>query len=241
MNVLIVEDEIIIAAELSQILQEMGYTISGMAVNYSNAISLLSHEMPDIAIIDINLGGSKTGVDLGDFINEHNKIPFIFLTSNSDKETIDAALKTKPNAYLLKPFDKTAIYTAISLALQNNKNNLSINQKEQFDELFISDALFVKEKDMYVKVMFDDILYFKSDKNYIEVITNTKSYIIRSTMQNLINQLPASLFIKIHKSYSVNLRKITAINHEELLVGTVSIPISLPFRENLLNNVKIFT
>jgi two-component system, LytTR family, response regulator LytT len=240
MDVLIIEDEIIIAAELSQILESIGYNVVGMAVNYSSAIAILNSEKPDIAIIDIHLNGSKTGVDVGKYINENNKIPFIFLTSNTDKNTIDLALETKPNAYLVKPFDKTAIYSAIALALQS-KLTENLKQKNNSTELIINNALFVKVKDLYEKVPFENILYFKSDKNYIDVFTTTKNYIIRSTMASLLKQLPTTDFIKIHKSYAVNTNKINAINHEFLHVENAIIPISAGYRDNLLNNLKTFS
>ncbi len=236
MNVLIVEDEIIIAAELSQILLEMGYGIAGMAVNYSNAISILANEKPDIAIIDINLGGSKTGVDVGNYINENNKIPFVYLTSNIDAETIENALQTKPNAYLPKPFDRTAIFTSIALALQDK----NAGSETENSDLIVNNAIFIKEKELYVKVNYDDILYFKSDNNYIDVVTENKNHIIRSTQQGLIQQLPENEFLKVHKSFIVNVKRVTAINHEMLYIGVHIIPISASFRKNLLKQLKTF-
>ncbi|MCD6065353.1 MAG: two component transcriptional regulator, LytTR family [Bacteroidetes bacterium] len=240
MKVLIVEDEIIIAAELSQLLQKMGYTVSGMAVNYSAAVAFLTNEMPDIVMIDINLGGSKTGIDLGKYINETYKIPFIYLTSAIDKSTVDEALKTKPGSYLLKPFDKIAIYSSIEIALQSKSLQPNKTAGEEQD-LVIDNALFIKQKELFVKVMLDDILYFKSDKNYIEVVTADKMYLIRSTMVNLLAAVPEGIFVQSHKSYSVNIKKISAINQTMLLIGPAKIPISDSFREKLTNRLKTFT
>lgn len=239
-NILIIEDEIIIAAELAQILGSMGYTISGMAVNYSNAVSLLESEKPDMAIVDINLGGSKTGVDVGSYINDHNKIPFIYLTSNSDKQTVDSAILTKPAAYLLKPFDKTAIYTSISLAIRDGISNEKLISLDNNEDLIIRDALFVKEKDLYHKVPFSIILYFKSDKNYIEIFTTGKTYLIRSTIGNLLQELPGNQFVKVHRSYVVNVSKITAINSEVLYIENVNVPLSYSYRDKLISQVKTF-
>ncbi|HEY1039887.1 MAG TPA: response regulator [Bacteroidia bacterium] len=242
MKILIVEDEMIIAAELSQLLQKMGYTICGTAVNYSGGISVLTNENPDIAVIDINLGGKKTGIDLGNYINEHHKIPFIYLTSSVDKPTVDEALKTKPGSYLLKPFDKTAIYSAIEIALQNGNNVNSVKQTgNTTQDLIINNALFIKQKELFVKVLLEDILYFKSDKNYIEVITTQKTYVIRSTMSNLLNDLPADIFVQSHKSFSVNIKAVSAISPNTLFIGQAKIPVSDSFREKLMVRLKTFT
>ena len=173
MKILIVEDEIIIAAELADLLSEIGYSVCGMAVNYSNAITLLESEQPDIALVDINIGGSNTGIDLGNYINQNKKIPFIYLTSFTDKATIDSALITKPSAYLTKPFSKSLIYSALELALNAYTVDDLVTKKS--DEIIVNNALFIKEKDIFVKVALDDIFYFKSDKNYIEAFTSKKT------------------------------------------------------------------
>lgn len=241
MNVLIVEDEIIIAAELSLLLQDMGYNVCGMAINYTSGVKLLQEKTPDLAIIDINLGGSKTGIDLGHFINENNNIPFIYLTSNIDKETVDTALESKPHSYLLKPFNKIEIYTSISLALQYKSTGKKLEENSAEHNLIINDAIFVKQKELFVKVELKDIICFKSDKNYIEVITTQKMYIIRSTLANLLGELPNNMFVKVHKSYIVNLKKIGAINHEFVMVDALSIPLSDTYRKDLLHSLKTYS
>lgn len=241
MNVLIVEDEIIIAAELSLLLQDMGYNVSGMAINYTSGIKLLQEKMPDLAIIDINLGGSKTGIDLGHFINENNNIPFIYLTSNSDKETVDTALESKPHSYLLKPFNKIEIYTSISLALQYKSTGKKLGENTNEQNLVINEAIFIKQKELFVKVELKEIICFKSDKNYIEVITKDKQYIIRSTLANLLSELPNNMFVKVHKSYIVNLKKMVAINHEIVIIDELEIPLTETYRKGLLQGLKTYS
>jgi len=241
MNVLIIEDEIIIAAELSLLLQDMGYNVCGMAINYTSGVKILQEKMPDLAIIDINLGGSKSGIDLGHFINENNNIPFIYLTSNIDKETVDTALETKPHSYLLKPFNKIEIYTSISLALQYKSTGKKLEEDTNEQNLIINDAIFVKQKELFIKVELKDIIYFKSDKNYIEVITSNKTHIIRSTITNLLSELPKNMFIKVHKSFAINMKKIEAINHEMVIVEKKEIPISESYRKDLLLTLKTYS
>lgn len=241
MNILIIEDETIIAAELSLLLQNMGYNVCGIATNYSNGIKLLQEKSPDLAIIDINLGGSKTGVDVGQYINDNNNIPFIFLTSNIDKETINNALKTNPHAYLLKPFNETEIYSSIFLSLQNKSTNKKLSVSEENSNLIINNAVFIKDKGFFIKVELSDIIYFKSDKNYIEVITDNKVYIIRSTLTNLLSELPDNMFFKVHKSYAINIKKVSAINHEIIIVSGKEVPLSEGFRKEIINSIKTFS
>ncbi len=241
MNVLVVEDEIIIAAELSLLLNEMGYFVCGMAINYTSGVKLLEEKKPDLAIIDINLGGSKTGIDLGHFINENYNIPFIFLTSNVDQSTIESALECRPHSYLLKPFNKIEIFTSISLALQHKSSGKKLETSSNEENLIINNAIFIKNKELFVKVNLNEIIYFKSDKNYVEVTTASKTFLIRSTLANLLNELPTNTFVKVHKSYLVNLSKISAINHELVFADGKEIPMHENYRKELIQNLKTFS
>ncbi len=114
---LIVEDEVIIAEDIRQILISIGYEVVGIATKYSRAIEMLRTMEVDFVLIDIILGGAKSGIDLAADINEHHKIPFIFLTSHADAATVKRAKEVKPNAYLLKPFTRDDIFATLEIAL----------------------------------------------------------------------------------------------------------------------------
>ncbi|MEM7040268.1 MAG: response regulator, partial [Bacteroidota bacterium] len=105
-KILVVEDEIIIADDIADTLEDLGYEVLGPVISYSAAIPLIEEEMPDLALLDLQLSGRKSGIDLGLKINETYQFPFIFLTSNSDKATLEEAKKVEPSAYLLKPYSK---------------------------------------------------------------------------------------------------------------------------------------
>ena len=92
-KILVVEDEIIIADNLCDTLEELGYETIEPALNYTEALIQIKNEQPDIAILDIELGGSKTGIDLAQKIKDEYDFPFIFLTSNSDPLTLNKAKK----------------------------------------------------------------------------------------------------------------------------------------------------
>jgi DNA-binding response OmpR family regulator len=77
-------------------------------------------------LLDINLNDTKDGIDLAEKINELFQLPFIFLTANSDSATIERAKKVKPNAYLVKPFNKDELYAAIEIVFNNHKSNVAV-------------------------------------------------------------------------------------------------------------------
>jgi len=118
-RVLIVEDDPLIAEDISESLKEIGYIIAGMAYDSDEAFTMLRTCNPDIVILDINLESQKDGIEIGEYIQTNMQIPFIYLTSYSDKSTLERAKKTRPMAYIVKPFDERDLYTALEIALFN--------------------------------------------------------------------------------------------------------------------------
>ncbi|MGB0391187.1 MAG: response regulator, partial [Salibacteraceae bacterium] len=132
-KIYIVEDEYITQAVLKNNVEEIGYTVVGMADNAEDAWEDLQNLDVDLALLDINLAGEKDGIWLAKQIRESIGIPFIFLTAYGDKATINTAVKTQPNGYLLKPFNEVDIYTAIEVAL-NNFNHAQANKEKSSEE-----------------------------------------------------------------------------------------------------------
>ena len=138
-RILIVEDDPIIAHDLSLLLQKKGFQIVAVAHRADKAIDLLSKQNVDLAILDIHLGSGETGIDVARFIKTKFKIPYIFLTSFSDAETLQAAQEQGPYGYLVKPFQEQTLYTTIAIALsnferQNEKLNLEKLEKSLTDQ-----------------------------------------------------------------------------------------------------------
>lgn len=118
-KILIVEDELIIAEDLREILLELGYKVTGIAKDIKEAKEILIREVPDIALLDIRLRAGDNGVDLARFIRNNYILPIIFITSYSDKDTLDQAKEVKPDGYLVKPFEKGDLFSSIEIALSN--------------------------------------------------------------------------------------------------------------------------
>lgn len=238
MNILIVEDEMVVAADLESMLAAYGFTESTIATNYTEAVAALESMPVYIALLDINLGGYKTGIDVAKYINSKMSMPIIFLTAYEDIATVNAALATSPHAYLQKPFGSASLYAALQLALSNFKKAQN-NQSDQEDDLIIRDAFFVKEKNGYTRVALQDIRYIRSDGNYMELHTDKRKHLIRIPQKVLLEQLPPG-FIKTHKSYIVNSAIITAVGDADVSLGDLSIPLSPAYKNELLDKLKAF-
>jgi DNA-binding NarL/FixJ family response regulator len=121
-RVLIVEDEPLIAENLSMYLNNHDFEVTAIAYDFEEAIQQLKLTKPDIALLDINLEGEKDGIDLGTYIHEFIRIPFVFLTSYSDKNTLDRAKKIKPSGYLVKPFNERSLLTTLEISIASFVN-----------------------------------------------------------------------------------------------------------------------
>jgi DNA-binding NarL/FixJ family response regulator len=127
-KVLIVEDEPVIAKNISMYLNNNDFSVSGIAYDYEEAMSQLQHNTPDAVILDINLENSMDGIDIAESINTNNKIPFVFLTSYADRETLDKAKRVEPSGYIVKPFNEKTLLATLEIAISNyaNKANYQV-------------------------------------------------------------------------------------------------------------------
>ncbi len=232
---MVVEDELIIADNICNTLQELGYEVTEPAISYTEALETIENFNPDLAMLDIQLSGSKDGIDLAWKIKEDYDIPFIFLTSNADKLTIDRVKKLAPPAYLVKPFNKDELYTSIEIALYNYTKKEKISESN----FAIKDALFIKQKNLFVKVKLDDILFIQSEHVYIEIITvDKKKYLIRGSLNDFMNNLTNN-FIRVHRGYIVNLIHLQAITSSYIKINEHEIPIGKNYRDELLSKINI--
>jgi DNA-binding NarL/FixJ family response regulator len=118
-RILIVEDEPLIAENIAMYLNNNDFTVSGIAYDDDEAYLELKNNPPDAALLDVNLESKQDGIDIARYINEHNRIPFIYLTSYSDKKIVERAKETNPAGYIVKPFNEQTLYTTLEIALAN--------------------------------------------------------------------------------------------------------------------------
>jgi len=230
---------------MQSMLEEIGYEIVDNVIVYEQAVEVLKNNHVDLVLIDIILASDKTGIDLGKHIREHYNIPFIFVTSNSDRATVENAKTVKPDGYLVKPFEQQDLYTSIEIALSNFSYARKENSKdfEEAGESFTSnsvlkDSIFVKKQHLYYRIQFKDIQFIKADNVYLEVNTADKKFLVRSPLKDYLEKLPQNKFYRAHKSYIVNVDHIDAINSKDIVINNNLIPISKDFKEFILSSMN---
>lgn len=229
-NILIVEDELLIAEMLSEHLSDLNYTVVGIAGDFDTAVEMLETlPKPDLCMLDINLESNKNGFDLATELQQKYKIPFVFLTSYADTNTITEAISYSPEAYLLKPFKPTDLFTTIEII--RNRGKMQGAEGHQ---------VIVKDGTAEIKLNTRDIVWIKSDNIYVEVKLPEKRMLLRKSLDGILQELKADYIVRVHRSFAVNLFHLKAVTGSNLQLGSDVIPLSRMHRDELMEKFRNF-
>ncbi len=227
LRIVIVEDEMIIAMDMQEMLQDVGYTVCGIASTYEEALSMTKTAQPDLFLLDIGIRGTKNGIGLAHTLHQLG-LPFIFTTSRTESSYIESAKSTKPYGYLLKPFSKLDLYANIEMALGHVQNT-----KVQ--------SLYLPMGRNKHHVSLNDLLFIKANGNYVELQIGERRVALRKNLKEFEAKLPIGHpFIRVHKSYLVNRNHISSFNQLELsLLGGTKVPIGRTYFTEIKSNMMI--
>ena len=178
-NILIVEDEIVLAMALEVSLNKMGFNVSGIETIPSKAILHAQNKFPDIVLMDINLNNTQSGIDVANIIWNRFKIPIIFLTSYTNDKTINKALECEPYGYLIKPCRDEELKATINTALHKHRyffkrKNELVKNDSSF--LYLEDNLKFDKTNCTLYKNSELIKLTKNEKKLFNLIANTTNY-----------------------------------------------------------------
>jgi DNA-binding LytR/AlgR family response regulator len=243
-RILIVEDDPEQAEELTKFLDKAGYELTAIADNLKDALGYFYSQQPDIVIVDIYLHGQPEGITFAQRLNENEatKRPFIFLTQNADLNTFHEARLTSPYSYLLKPFNHLELQYAIELAIEKFAQETGAFTLNKRNAVVLEKDLFVKRGDSLIKVPFQDINYVEVEGKYSNVVSKQGIFLVQLPLKKLEERLRHHQFIRIHRNYVVNINAIQKVHLGDQLVileNQTTIPISVGFKQNLVNHLDI--
>ena len=243
-QVLVVEDEILLAKDIVMRLEDLNYKVVGVASNAEDALVFLRKKIRvDIALLDIMIQGSKDGIELAKIIKNEFRIPFIFLSSHSDATVIERVKHAGAHAYILKPFNDRQVSIAIELALVNfSKNMTEVNllEKKEFAReenqfLKINNSLFLKKGNYFENVPINEVLYLKAEGNYSTIYTKKGKFVYSVLLKAIAEKFPVDSFIRVHRSYVVNINAIEGFEGNCLSISKNKIPVSKSYRDIVFN------
>ena len=243
-KILVVEDEMLIGAKIALFLSELGYEVTALLPRAEEALLHVQEDLPDLALLDIQLRGDMDGITLAELLYTQHKIPIIFLTSNTDDATFQRAKGAKPFAFLAKPFRKIELQRALELAItrmesEANPDDAIAPKTDEDNSFLLDDRIFVRVKDRMVKILFDTIRYVEADRSYCRVFTHDKEYLLTMPMKSIEDKLPSAKFQRIHRSHIVNLAHVDEVSEGHVHIGDKHLPLSQSLREEFLKRLKL--
>lgn len=177
--ILVIEDEMLIAYDIKQILEKEGYEVIIGITSVDKAIRLIDEVSPILVLIDINLNHGNEGINLGRYLLALDRLPYIYVTSYTDKITIDEVKDTRPHGFIAKPFKPVDIKTCVSIVL-NNYAHRKVEPK-RIEGLIEDDTPFIiKETINYInekineKILLEDVVGLTRWKTTHYIRTFTK-------------------------------------------------------------------
>ena len=204
-RILIVEDELLIAGNLERILVKHGYEVSEVAMDYQQAESFLKTNTCDLVLLDVNLSGKNSGVDLAHLINKSYQIPFMYITSYTDDKTIAALSATHPQGYLSKPIHPATFTTNVDLLFDR------LDQPAGTVNIQVGATVY--------KYDLDEVLYAQADHVYTRLFHKSGSELLRISLNKLQEQFPGDELVRVNRSVAVNVRAVTRFDKTMVCVN----------------------
>lgn len=244
-NILIVEDESIVAKDIQHSLKKLGYTVVEICSNGEDAIRIAEELKPNLVLMDIMLKGDMSGIEAASQIRDKYNIPVIYLTAYADESTLSKAKVSEPYGYIIKPFKEIDLHTSIEMAIYKHEKETDLKKERDFLYSIVEnkeskDMIFVKSNSRLVKVNTSDIYFVEALKDYVVINTMTARYTIHSTMKEIEKKLSSTDFIRVHRSFIVRIDKIVAIEQPNLIMENdiKLIPIGGSYKDELSNRLN---
>ena len=230
-KILIVEDEIIIADDLKFMLRNDGYEVLEPCDNAADALRIIASVDLDLLLLDINIKGSTNGIELAAKVESDSSLPFIFITSYYDDDTLKKVEQVSPMAYIIKPFKQEEVLMNVRLAMKKSRGQALRSKKTK---------IFVRESGILKPVKGESILIAEAESNYTRLrMLDGREYLISHTLKSIEEKLPADIFCRVHKSYIINFDFIELIERNSVQIAKMSIPIGKSYREGFFKYLEV--
>jgi DNA-binding LytR/AlgR family response regulator len=231
-KIIVIEDEFVIAEDIRTLLQDNDYTVLHVFDKAEKAYPVIIKEYPDIILVDINLGGKMDGVELVTKVKATRQLPVVYITANSDIGTYERAKATHPNAFLIKPFTPPNLLATVDLAIANFADDIMpsrierVHLVEPSPEVLLNQNLFLKANGRYKKIHVDEILFAEASGSYVHIQTTDQRYTLSQNLANFLRKTPLPNFVKIHRSFIVNVNKVESFDESSVFVARHQLPLS---------------
>jgi len=235
LKILIVEDDVSLGIDLELMLKELGYTVIGVADSSSKATRMIELKNPDLILMDINLKGNLSGIELAENLCDL-KIPILFITGYNLEKNFKLASKVNHIGFMVKPIHKYSLQSTIEQAFKNisavaNDGNSPLKK----------DTILFNKKGVLFRIAIHDINYVKANDDYTITITTQGEFVNAVRLFKMEKDLKPFGFVKCHRSYLINPSKVVSFdtNRNEIHIDDTVIPVSRNNKAEVIESLDI--
>ena len=227
-NCLVIDDEPIARKGLMEHIRQIDFLVAaGECKNPVEAASLVKKNKIDLLYLDIQMP-KMTGID---FLKNNPGLPPVIFTTAYSEYAIEG-YELDILDYLLKPISFNRFYKSAIKA----KEFIDLKSSDRFVEK--DNYFFIKCNQKIEKIVIGDVIYVEGMANYVAIHTAQKKYIAYLTFKGIEEQLPAHLFIRIHRSYLIATHAIKSVNPDEVVLPNITLPISKNYKDHVMKLVE---
>jgi len=232
LNCIIVDDDKLSREVIKTLVEKTEMlTLVGIAQDGMEASNLLNKYKAHIIFLDIEMP-VMSGLELVKSLKEPPQIILI----TSQQEYAVEAFEYDVTDYLLKPVNSQRFLKSINRA----KESIEAAQKANSTSPLEDQTIFIKENSQFSRLDTNKILYVEAYRDYVNIYTTEKKYTVHTTMKNIDQKLDEAHFMRIHRSYIVQLSKIDSIDENIVFVNQKMLPIGSSFRDKLMRKLNVF-
>lgn len=231
-KVLIVEDNSLVAEAIAIVLEKHFLDPVHTTGSGEEAVEYFKSNEVDLVLMDVVLEGDMDGMEAAQAIRKHRQAPIIYLTDHVDEKHIERAKRTYPAGYLAKPYNEAELVRAIEFAF--NQAQEARSGADPQEDVFVR-----TDNQEFVRIYFKDVLYLKAARSYCKVVTDQRTYTLCSSMNQVHEKFDNRNFIRVHRSYVVNTKRITKLDGNVIHIANEQVDMGKEFREGLMNSLKL--
>ena len=238
-KILVVEDELLAGSRIASKLANFGYEVTGVLPHGDKAISHVKENNVDLILLAIDLKGKTGGIETAKEIQKRFSVPVVYLTANADEAILHKAKIIKSSACNSKPcnLQRDLEFTICRMAEKQAEPVVAAGSNDSRN-CILRDRIFIRSRDKMIKIMVPDILYIEADRNYSQVFTKQKEYLLSLTLKAIEEKLSVDTFVRIHRSYIINVLQVDEVAENHVIIGQKAIPMSPLLKDNLLKKLQ---
>jgi len=239
MECLIVDDELMARTYLEKLCAKIpSLEVVASCESAEQAMEIMNEKPIGLLLLDVEMPG-LTGLEL---LNTLSYLPKVIMTT-SKKEYAFEAFEYQVVDFLKKPISfprfKTAIEKVFAQEDRINGSTVVNNINGNHPREDITDEIYIKDNGRLVKVRYEDIFYVENVGDYAKIVTKSSSHTIHGTIKGIASKLPKKYFLKVHRSYIINIKEIIDFESNSILVGSKLVPVSRAHKQELLDRLNL--